>query len=104
MYTQQQTLIVTPLLSLSLSLPLCTNHAATRPVPFDIDNAYWSETPKLITVNKDRPSLGITLVTREVSGSSWTQSIIVTVFKGSVCVCVCVCVCVHECLFVWVCV
>ena len=41
--------------------------AANQPIPYAIDNAYWSKMPKLINVTKERASLGITLVTREVS-------------------------------------
>ena len=60
----------------------CTLHpAASQPAPYAIDNAYWSKMPKLINVAKDRSSLGITLVTREVSTLGlWSPSLVVYMY------------------------
>ena len=56
---------------------------APRPIASAEDSAYWSATPKLVDAWKESNSLGLAIMTREVS---------------SLLVCVCVCVCMRVCV------
>ena len=58
---------------------------APRPIASAEDSAYWSATPKLVDAWKESNSLGLAIMTREVS------SLLVYV-------CVCVCVCMRVCV------
>ena len=76
------TLLCTPYSVIIIIIFVCP--AASQPAPYAIDNAYWSKMPKLINVTKDRSSLGITLVTREVSTLGlWSPSLVVCLYPAA---------------------